>query len=1105
MIFDLGCCCIVGTGTYDFYGDRSVRETSQGFGLALSYYIRFEKDDIIARFSAKQSTLVEFASGQSSQINNVAVSGSRDITNYLYGKYVEFGSGTDLQQATTTMCSISPMTTAKEWCWSVRQGLRKYHSDEYPNLLYDILNGSGLSAPIISSGTGIDFTGNTLTLKTNDVTSGAYINIPITNTGVLNRIGFSYHNSYDKTILLKLETNSPYPHSGYDIWIRGGINPLGISSKFNYASQSGSGNNQIPVTWRPDVDSYITYVDSGDLTGLHIGHIIDFPTPIYIEPGIEEETTQGRRSIASGYPEYNNIQIRIVDDFSGYSIDDVSGFGIKIDNFYIGFSDRIVITGYNATHFDGVEFLSSVPYENYHDISLIDTENDELLYRYVPRTGNYLGNSITGTHFGIIWDLATGIGYGDTEWVGGRGATGHFREADLVGNRGTYLGVNVASTYLYSNLKKRRYEPAREHITQTTPGRVSTISRDVNNTSSDEMLTNRDGTKLIFTHISDRLNDGYQTTPATTINYKPFNSFAGGQQHYSYVYDVILEYDYISGLNFIFGESVHFDLVEYQWGMEAYNDYGEVSSITDYADIDVDNINNGLDLLKIQKWDAYNYPNCFSIKSPRRQFISTNGGSDTDRDIQSTVELYYGPYKKSILSTEVRTDNSSGYGFLDSDSFSPSFPPLLGGGGVGYLNTLNPHVIHGDEENSSLFWSDTYTTERAGTLVNALGMGTTGIALFGDTPHVNARIVYGCSKDDVPAAIFINARMDWNVTNSTGIHHFATEQIETGYSQFYCKVKIGDNIVFDKQIYGLTNLHLHGNASFVQSQGLIPAFGLVSLQDTESAQISNISGNTKAAFAWFETLYSGSPSFANTGNVPVTGYKLHITNISGQDIWTKSTSSYVGTGTGTYGSYSAPIRNYLLEKPRIVGSSDRYIYVSHFALDYPDVWILDTNTIVGSTGTVYTDESGFIRRVTYGDDYYVVAYGLSGLGDSFAFSHDNKAIMPIGHNSSHIENLQVWHNPTGGANDFLRNFHTFNIFKTKPVPYPTFQITELKWIENPFGIEEDYGENINIETIKNSNRFDDVPSYEEFVITQETLDAVKPRYLNGYRFASGTI
>lgn len=1121
MIFDLGCCCNISTGNYDLYG-----------GMPAFTSISLEKLNIFAKTPSHAEELTQYYHNPGA--NDIPVyahsSGERNITNFIYGKYVPMiSSGIDLRYANSPNLAIAVPAGNSEMCWVVRRELLKYAPEDDIRMLYDALNGTGAYYNGISSGTGVSYdSSGTITLITNENTSGAYINIPITDTGALTYLTFDVNPSYDKTILLRLEGDpsysSTYPSSGYEIWLKGEINPLNLVSRSYYISQSGSGTIN-PSWWRPTIGMYQYTNLTGTATGDYLHYYIKFNMPTYDSSNpIYMDSAVARRNDITGYPIYNNIQIRMVDNTGARSIDDISGFQLKISNLDIGMTQRSLTTGIREEdiydEFDnylytlsetGYFVLTAPNYVDFKDIILFDIENDRMLYRRSPNTGNVLGGDVFNTDYGKKFNI-TGLYQ----------PTGYLREMDLIGNIWGEAGVNDNSTYgtWFYGLSDRNTQRSKynyrtwEKITYTgsASSLIKYIVKHKNNNQVYESCISRDGSKIAFINMESQFSDNYLGGLTATVDYSTGNLQPALYEYY----DNILEYDTGNGLTFRFGEAKNMVLVNYIWGLANYQAYGNLvfgAPNTQYSSIDLDTVNSGYNIPCIEKFCSYDYPKCFSVKNPKDKYVYIEGGSESIQSIEDTIQILFGDMVERTYTVQLRVGNSSGWGHLPVTPYSPSsFSDLLS---TGYVADVDVRLIHGDPS-GTIFWEDTHTADRGGTLIH--GGGTTGIFRYNNTvSNVGARVLYGdCYNGEIPGAIFVHGRYTPAITPSTGVSHLGTEATNSasGSGVAYCKVRIGNNTVFDTQVYSKQNLFLHDDSDnppqFYRS-GFMPAFGLTALHPTESAQTISGSG---AAFVWFETLFSGAPSFSNTGMVPITGYKMHVTNTSGNDLWTMQTSRYALTGTGTFGSLGSsphPLAQYMLaNKPRVSFSSDRFFYVSNFIINYPGIWMGETSMRIRTTGQIFDGGLGrYTKLDATGEVFQVKPQGVSGAGDSWAFSHNGLAIMPVGHYSDECGTITYYE--SGGYADASGNFGA----STRYFPYPLLRF-ETHPIEAPYPNDDDAelprwtlnrGEKIYYDCIKRSDRHDDAPAYSPWVYNQSDLTGVQPKYWDffGETSASGII
>ncbi len=441
------------------------------------------------------------------------------------------------------------------------------------------------------------------------------------------------------------------------------------------------------------------------------------------------------------------------------------------------------------------------------------------------------------------------------------------------------------------------------------------------------------------------------------------------------------------------------------------------------------------------------YPNCFSVLNPLPELyakdtslLTTTDGVDTIyytvsaqlEYISETAKILYGPftgvdYTVYLNSNDTDTD-------LSGTSAHPN-PYYDTGTGDFRVFRLNRHILHG-YTGSPVFWEDTQSESRIATsflnrsgyagqivgadvvqsdiLSEAQKLANSGLA-SNNVPIVGVTVMCGDAKQNVPAAIFTNTRTNtqilgtgfpyyWNPLGGRGYYDGVALGggqpwlHQTGYqlinTESYVKVKIGNNIVLDKQVHNYKNVYPTEN-QFVEFTEEFPisyevARSLTAIRNSEAAQPNT--GVSGIGFGWFERLWHSEPSLTGSGaansraGIP-SGWRFHVTDMSGNSLWhlDSAHSKYLGvtgTGTGSFTGYiyadatgTGNLGN--LGFPIILGSSDRFIYINNF-------FLCDDKLREASPDTVYDHVFGNPTTIM-----------VSGAGFSWAITHDGTNKFPI--------------------------------------------------------------------------------------------------------------
>ncbi len=298
---------------------------------------------------------------------------------------------------------------------------------------------------------------------------------------------------------------------------------------------------------------------------------------------------------------------------------------------------------------------------------------------------------------------------------------------------------------------------------------------------------------------------------------------------------------------------------------------------------------------------------------------------------------------------------------------------------VGRIYNFEFDLVHGDET-GEVFWEESfeqnvryykyhYDFGIPGWSSVGSRPGYTGLHRSPATPNISVNVIYGSKHlaSNTLGASFVTSK-----------NHYLLGSTQDSISgEAYIKLKIGDNLVYNERLYF--------NPDIYDNTFRYPVSGPFALHTTNAEQRDSLSGDY-AAFVWFEQLYKTPPiprilstlSLEATGAGIVTGWKMHVANQTGGNIFTVA-----------FSGVEDDLIDYAMI-PFVQDSSDSFFYVNQFLLPYTGVANNDYNTVIQS----FTDETGGVRNPRY--TFANAIWDISGAVNHFGMSHDCRAVIPGG-------------------------------------------------------------------------------------------------------------
>jgi hypothetical protein len=937
MIFDLGCCCIVPSGgIYDFY--------ALGGTYRSDIVTDSDNQDMLSRMASCMVVTTGYLTDSplTRQIGNTHPNISDTaLSSYMDGAYMNLWTGGPFI-GWDFRVPVSMNLVDSERIW-VR------HSIAQSGQMSDYFQRSGINGKTGITdrvvGTGVTISGDYLVLQTNNPTTGAYVawNLPTDTvlwTDNPGAIHYDIDRLFDKTILVT--------HSGQGYKLESWYKP---SVNFNLNKEISYISGFPPFTGGTQVSRSL-YITGVDATGEYIR--------------CSEQVWY-----TGDYPFVNYVEFRIVDDITGYEIDDISGFSVLLRNVEMPYFSG---SGAFNNWFNTADSL----------LHYVNPVNKEIVYeKLLPYTGSYQSGLIgidfykyrssggipTGSQMDhksdafSIENFAEPIhGYSSIPRYASQtnNPSGSIIVGRLFGNN--LLGI--FENYPYGSQHAQFAFSEDGETILSYDGSYNQTDGDSENFHSIDVgddIRDHYGFPLSAWTLDD-FNEGYNPPGSSRVNkYHRLYKTIGVDGTDTFLYESkILQW--VAEFELPLVEKIKF----YQ------NTLGDDTSGTFFAD-DLDNYNNTRILPKICTFANRDAPNCFSVQLPREHYRhatgTTNGGSGDfpTGQLSQTVKILYGPPVQETFTIQ----GLSGYGLITGTAF-PAFTrkDFSGYGGdtrphtlfdyttgtgftpeVGRVYDFEYDMVYGTGE---VFWEDTFEQMVPYTRFTDVQFnpGYTGVYQSPQTLSTTAVVLHGCKHlpTNTKAASFIHSRNHY-VTGELGIPMVSGEA--------YCKVKIGENVVFNERMWNT----------------YVPVRGPYDLQSTDDDQRTRMTGNY-AAFVWFERLFA-TPQLFHTGDVSsATGWRMHVANHQGVELWGVSGSGH---------------RDWQHPDPHVVDSSDRFFYVKDMFLPYNNVSdSYDFNTSTQSAN----HPTGGPRFPRYFAVYHNAEY--SGAGAKWGFSHDGTARIPAG-------------------------------------------------------------------------------------------------------------
>lgn len=933
MIFDIGCCCSAPiTGLYDFYAVASWGNT---VNPVINDAFAFEIDSVLSRHPSHRVIIGDSVIGTTNRISDIFT--NRRISCVTNDWYVNLASGSGMNDVINSdffqkQYAISPNHNT-DLVWLRHSDISDVNSSY--NALYDGSTGLGTGWTV---GSGARLENNSIVLTLTGTTSGAYIEKTLPGQDIPWYLRFQLHNDYDKYILLTTETSGATvePYSGYNVWITNSIpqrNSLVNTTTVNTGASS---------LFFPNIDAYKV----GD----------------YIEYQISFAHSQGTMYLE--FDPITKLRITMVDSLSGFTIDDVSGYNAEIREIYFSYGKN------------------EESYYNYNaplgrcQISLINPENKTILTRFNPISGQNFGDIISGTNLQSLLKMTGQNRMSQEEFFGlfpNFSTDGYISDNNYhTTSNMSYMSDELEEFISYEFLNSGDYDwngvwrygnvviPYRE-------GNCACYNTSISNNATGISFRafTKDAGKY-FHSISDNIFLNSWSNLAT--NYAFINNW----------YDSMFIINNTGGTGFIFGENFRIENAEYYipTGVKFIIATGGDKLLEPYEN----DFNTGPNFPRIQLFTPRDFPNCFSVLQPKALSVFRTG-QGIPESLEQTISILYGPYKQDTHTVSYFSGHGESLGSLLNVTGLTKHEVVYGPTNnlTGAFFDIEHHYIYGDSGNSQVFWSDSFTQQRMPYPVYTNGptgiykLGMSAATAFGEDgkyrPNLTAKVLFGDVYNGIPGAIFTHSY------NYTG----AGTTVETEYwsGEAYIKVKIGDNIVYNQRLWAM-------GYGLAQS-AMVMARGLTALQNTESSQTSNMSGHS-AAFVWFEKLWSTPPAINHTGIE--TGWRMHVTNSTGLDLWTLDATGYhANWDVDSPAGFDYDKRR----RPRVVSSSDRYFYVNDFFVPcrggVPENF--DFNLIYPTGFTGFVPSSGTFFYITM-TGHYINA------SPHVAFSHDGRCRFPLG-------------------------------------------------------------------------------------------------------------
>ena len=873
--------------------------------------------------------------------------------------------------------SIAPLNTANEPVWMVRNesyGERQLFGS------YNNMSGTGWTI-----GPDASVINNQLLCTTTGTSSGVYISQTgqISGTDAFHTYGYNFFmqvaKDFQKTFLVTVPNVDV--SDGYRFW----FNCTGTGTSFRKTEIISGSLFSAPTVSRFDLNDRYSF-------------------------NFNFESEFGNTNTGT------NIKIQLVDGTGLFTLSSGSGLAATIYNityagenslgeFYDGIHpnyDIVLIDANNKTK----KTLHKIK-NNYYFSPFVSGSD---MARYTNMTGNY-------------WDEYTLTQLEDGAFIGFFTIDNLFQFC----NFNNAYNVNGPTIDGFSDIFPRRYETFAHAINSlyTKSGFFSSTPY-IRNTPTLTSCINSSGTKFAlcrFPSNSDLDTDDDYAYKNNVTRYEVSNFESRFEETGNPSYRGVFNYDFIieldsnkTGTTSTTGE-IGFQYGErYNWGQIETDQFitGQLGG-SPFHSGPIGNIDTNLP--RINMMSVKDYPNCWSVIAPKQQFVAQDtsrlsisgafGGhysvSIQTGTLTENVKIFYGPITGIDYPVYFRpnTNIESGTTYSSQSGNPGNANPYYITGSTSEIFILNRHILHG--ATGELFWEDSNTGTRlfyayqntSGNPITAhynsvsdFNIGVASGLMINANPTCSATMLWGDTKKGIRAGIFTHTRATSTIygtypyyfNNTFGYKNSASSATisgagsptqpwlnQTGTENLsgtsYIKVKIGNNIVFDKQVYGYNETKEINNFNYTfklppttmpnsivlgsettyyerqEGYSLERARGLCAINDTESAQ--TMTGVSGVGFAWFERLWQTEPSYNNIEGVP-TGWRLHVTDMSGNDIWSLDTTrtkylttSGFGTGqvvTTGFGPLTGTGNFGNIGLPTVLGSSNRFIYINGFFL-----------------------------------------------------------------------------------------------------------------------------------------------------------------------------
>lgn len=1040
MRFGICPCCTVSGGIFDFYayGGHPVFDP-----------VPYEHQTKVSRYASRQTPISSYLTSTSEQYSTNIPTNQGEISSFWNGYWFDtWTGGKFIEPDNFEHNPVSMNIQNDERIW--KQGWMQRTQDT------DWFGFSGIqmeSNRVIGSGAAIS--GNSLVLLNNDSTTGCYVKWNLPENFYASWLFFDIPYNFDKCLLLRISGISGYAE---DTWFEPDKNNGINGNKSVYYTPVESGLQSFTrYEW-----SQFKFTESDDDYWVHL------------QLGLEEII----------YPEtIRSIEFRLVDNQTGFNIDDISGYSLELRNLHMPYK-----TG---------EFYHNQGSPSYKVLQYCDPINENILSTIVIQTGNWF-STITGNDMYQYSEIISmPVSLHNTSFALEGAQDGYFDDYDEdLFSRSFALLPN--STFSGSNVVLRPFgNTHRSSITFNSTGSIFEFTRGSQGEFRDNYPAYKPGENPRILYRPAYYHDGgiQPYSPASLSYLSAYDIDVWNCTKLTYDFSTVgletavslyktLNTDGTSGL--IYCSPHLFWLAEYDvpsdekikqystW-MRYYGLSGGIA--TDFYAVDIDNYNSDRYLPIINVFSERDAPNCFSVKFPRQHFINATGKLNRvpSGTLNQTIQILWGPavqnnFTISALSGQMidnytgalqgYRNNLSGLGGVrpvvdtfsyDKVIFNPSYldeDGLMLPSGVqsamGNVYNFTIPLVFGSGE---VFWEDSFEQNVGYSPIIDISPTPTGmwsgVWETPSIPNVSAYVIEGDIHlpTNTKAASFIYSK-----------NHFISGNMSYVSGECYWKVKIGDNVVYNQRYYDSSQENYH---DYYMPLGGSYTTGPYAIFPTESELQANLSGNY-AAWVWFERLWEVSPklaAFGSTGTQGLTtGWIMHVCGATGNELWNYRTSGWRDWEIGN--------------NPRVVDSSDRFIYVSDFFL----MGVKDVVDNIGYSTPRIRSITGETGNTIDREYFFFPSMNFSGATSSFGISHDRRGVIPVG---------QV-----GKANIRMGAY-------TKTVPESHY-ITDWEYGTGPVG-----------SCVKNSSLLEQTPKVEDFENWQindlfYVISGLDPYFPSGY-------